>query len=176
MSLSKNLFSLQKYYTDWFIYPTDLSSRPILDLSSDFKDFATEERLAWIASGSEQELGSNLVQPSGSLDALLVHHLHQPSFATSVPPSAEVADKTNPCLAMVMGNAYRGGDTLIYDYLYRRSRKSEGFATYPQNVLKTHVDFTYRLLALSATKVEIVYKKPAQRHMLQAMKITGISL
>ena len=77
---------------------------------------------------------------------------------------------------MVMGNAYREGDTLIYDHLHRRSRKSEGFATYPQNVLKTHVDFTYRLLASSAAKVEIVYGKPAQRHMLQAMKMTAIPL
>ena len=77
---------------------------------------------------------------------------------------------------MVMGNAYREGDTLIYDHLHRRSRKSEEFATYPQNVLKTHGDFIYRLLASSAAKVKIVYGKPAQRHMLQAMKMTAILL
>lgn len=75
-----------------------------------------------------------------------------------------------------MGNAFRKGDTLIYDYLHRRSRRSEGLTTYPTNVLNAHEEFTRRILESSAAKVEIVYGKAVQKRILETMKTTVIPL
>ncbi len=79
--------------------------------------------------------GTQLVRPSGSLDAPLAHHLHQPSLATATPPSEITADVSNESIAMVMHNACRN-DTLIYDHIHRRKRTSDGIRTYPEEVLK----------------------------------------
>ena len=75
-----------------------------------------------------------------------------------------------------MDNACREGETLIYDHLHRRSKNSEGLATYPENVLHTHEDFTYRIMESSAAKVDIVYGKPMQNWILQRIKMTSILL
>ena len=39
--------------------------------------------------------------------------------------NGEVADETNPCIAMIMGNAFQKNQTLIYDQILRRDEKSE---------------------------------------------------
>jgi hypothetical protein len=143
---------------------SELSPRPILDsrMPESFQAFASQEQRAWADSESTPEYGTNLVQPTGSLDALLAHHLHQPSLATVMPPGTDVADRTNVSISMIMGNAYREGNTLIYDQLHRRSKASDGLSCYPAKVVQAHEDFTYQLMESSAAKVEVVYGKPVQ--------------
>lgn len=75
-----------------------------------------------------------------------------------------------------MGNAYREGETLMYDHLHRRSMNSEGLDAYPENVLYTHENFTYGIMESSAAKVDIVYGKRVQNRILQRMKMTSIPL
>ena len=84
------------------------------------------------------EPGSSLLHPSGSLEATIAHRLRQPSFTTSLCTGTETADKSNGCIAMVMGNACRENETLIYDHLHRRSKKSEGLENYPENLVECH--------------------------------------
>ena len=70
---------------------------------------------------------------------------------------------------MVMGNAFRQGESLLFDHLHRRSAKSEGLEQYPQCVISAHEEFTRQLMASSAAKVEIIYGRIVQRRILQTM-------
>lgn len=72
------------------------------------------------------EKHSCLVPRSRSLDSIIAHHLHQPSFATDSRNPEDTADRSNGCIAMVMGKAFQEGETLLFDHLHRRSVKSEG--------------------------------------------------
>jgi hypothetical protein len=82
----------------------------------------------------------------------------------------------NPCITMIMGNAYRPNDTLLYDHLSRRSRKSNGLATYPEKVIEAHENFSFRIMESSAAKAEIVYGRPAQKRVFSRIKSTCIPL
>jgi len=123
------------------------------------------------------EPGSSLLHPSGSLEATIAHRLHQPSFTTSLCTGTETADKSNGCIAMVMGNAYRENETLIYDHLHRRSKKSEGLENYPENVVECHEQFTQKIMESSHAKVEVVYGRQVQARVLHSgLKTTAIPL
>ncbi|KAF2664912.1 hypothetical protein BT63DRAFT_79303 [Microthyrium microscopicum] len=156
----------------------ELSSRPILDstLPQKFLELASREQRVWADSGSAPEHKTHLVQPSGSLDALLAHHLHQPSLATSTPCSPVTADRTNVSISMVMGNGFREGNTLIYDQIHRRSKDSDGLNNYPESVIQAHEDFTYQLMESSAAKVEIIYGRPVQKRIMKRLRMTIIPL
>lgn len=141
-----------------------------IDLSSGFESFKTKEEQAWKDSGDTPEKRSCLVPPSGSLDSVIAHHLHQPSFTTRSWNSGDTADQSNGCIAMVMGNGFQEGETLLFDHLHRRSVKSEGLDQYPQAVINAHEEFTYQIMASSAAKVEVVYGRTVQKRILQTMK------
>ena len=113
------------------------------------------------------EKHSCLVPPSRSLDSIIAHPLHQPSFKTDSRNPRDTADRSNGYIAMVMGNAFQEGETLLFDYLHRRSVKSEGFDQYPQAVISAHEEFTHQIMASSAAKVEVVYGHAVQKRILQ---------
>ena len=140
---------------------------PIVDIPSAFQGFKLEEQQAWADSNSQPETGSTLVRPSGCLNA---------SFATSNPPCEEVADRANPCIHMVMENGWHEHDTLLFDHLHRRSRKSEGFQTFPENVGNIHEDFTRQLQDSSAAKVEVAYSSTVRTLILRNSNLTNILL
>ncbi|KAF2183111.1 hypothetical protein K469DRAFT_213507 [Zopfia rhizophila CBS 207.26] len=127
--IKKNLPAIQK------LDDRDFSTLPhgIVDMEYEFSDFKRREVQAWAQSGREPEPGSSLLLPSGSLEATLAHRLNRPSFTTTLRTGTETADRSNGCIAMVMGNAYRENETLIYDHLHRRSRKSDGLESFPEN-------------------------------------------
>jgi hypothetical protein len=78
---------------------------------------------------------------------------------------------------MVMGNAYRENETLIYDHLHRWSKKSEGLENYPENVVECHEQFTQKIMESSHAKVEVVYGRQVQARVLHSgPKITAIPL
>lgn len=78
---------------------------------------------------------------------------------------------------MVMGNAYRENETLIYDHLHRRSKKSEGLENYPENVVECHEQFTQKIMESSHARVEVVYGRQVQARVLHlGLKITAIPL
>lgn len=78
---------------------------------------------------------------------------------------------------MVMGNAYRENETLIYDHLNRWSRKSEGLENYPENVVEYYEQFTQKIMESSHAKVEVVYGRQVQARVLHSgPKITAILL
>ncbi|KAL7906792.1 hypothetical protein GGI35DRAFT_94671 [Trichoderma velutinum] len=64
-----------------------------------------------------------------SIASPLAPSLHQPLFTTDQRENAEMANLSNGCLAMVMGNAYTQ-DTLIFDHIHRRDAKSDGIQHY----------------------------------------------
>jgi len=140
-----------------------------IDLVAEFESFKAREAQAWKDSGREPEKDSCLVPPSGSLDSILAHHLHQASFTTKSFHTTDAADSSNGCVAMVMGNAFEKGKTLLFDHLHRRSRKSEGLIKYPAAVLKVHEEFTLRITGSSAAKAEIVYGRPVQNRVLKTI-------
>ena len=57
---------------------------------------------------------------------------------------------------MVMGNLYRP-DTLLFDHLHRRCRKSRGLERLPPQVLKCHEDFTRDIRESKLAKVELIH-------------------
>ena len=138
-------------------------------MRSEFEIFMEKENQAWEISRRTPERLSCLVSPSGSLDSIIAHHLHQPSFTTDTQSGGDTADYSNGCIAMVMGNAFRQGESLLFDHLHRRSAKSEGLEQYPQCVISAHEEFTRQLMASSAAKVEIIYGRIVQRRILQTM-------
>lgn len=71
--------------------------------------------------------------------------------------NGEVADETNPCIAMIMGNAFQKGHTLIYDHILRRDENSEGLQKYPEDVIQCHEAFVQTVRESSEAKVEIVH-------------------
>ncbi|KAL9037621.1 MAG: hypothetical protein Q9180_003614 [Flavoplaca navasiana] len=70
---------------------------------------------------------------------------------------------------MLMGNAFRQGESLLFDHVHRRSAKSEGLEQYPQAVISAHEEFTRQIMASSAAKVEVIYGRIVQRRILQTM-------
>ena len=91
-----------------------------------FSKFEDSETNVWAAYGDSVPNRDLLVKVSGSLQSLIVHHAHQPSFTTLRPRNGETADETNRRIAIIMGNAFEKDKSLIYDYLLRRDEKSEG--------------------------------------------------
>jgi hypothetical protein len=78
-----------------------------IDLGQQFHVFKENELQAWKELGVVPEHQSRLIPPSGSLDSMIAHHLHQPSFTTNALADAHTtADKSNGCIAMVMGNGF----------------------------------------------------------------------
>ncbi|KAL8745041.1 MAG: hypothetical protein Q9190_002790 [Brigantiaea leucoxantha] len=153
-------------------YLQELDNRDLRE----FEKFTEREGQAWQSSRRHPERLSSLVSPSGSLDSIIAHHLQQPSFTTDALSGGETADPSNGCIAMVMGNAFRRGETLLFDHLHRRDSESEGLKTYPQDVIRAHEDFTWYLMAFSAAKVEIVYGRVVQERILKKMECTVLPL
>ena len=79
-------------------------------------------------------------------------------------------------MAMVMGNGFQEGRTLLFDHLHRQSTKSEGLQTYPEAVVNAHEDFTHLIMGSSAAKVEIVYGRHVQNRILETMKCSLLPL
>ena len=153
----------------------DLPDR--IDLGQQFQIFRENELQAWKESGATPEHQSRLIPPSGSLDSTIAHHLHQQSFTTKALANAHTtADKSNGCIAMVMGNGFQEGKTLLFDHLHRQSAKSEGLKTYPETVINAHEDFTRQIMGSSAAKVEIVYGRHVQKRILKIMKCSLLPL
>ena len=150
------------------ILSSGLSNR--IDLHSEFESFSVEEHKAWSDSGCQPEKDSCLVSPSGSLDSNISHHLHQPSFTTKSVSSENIAEPSNGCIAMVMGNAFEEGESLLFDHIHRRAHTSDGLITYPESIIMLHENFTRRIIGSSAAKVEIVYGDIIQSRILHTMR------
>ncbi|KAL8718671.1 MAG: hypothetical protein Q9225_004224 [Loekoesia sp. 1 TL-2023] len=148
------------------------------DLSFGYEEFVEREMQAWTSSADVRgsPKSSSLVNASGSLKSVIAHHLNQPSFTTDGKFGNETADKSNPCIAMVMGNGFKEGESLIFDHIHRRDPKSQGLKTYPEAVLAAHEDRTRRIMASSAAKVEVVYGRVVQNRILQTMRCTILPL
>ncbi|KAK1769649.1 hypothetical protein QBC33DRAFT_604725 [Phialemonium atrogriseum] len=116
--------------------------------------------------GQEDKLPAYLVRPSGSLDSLLAHRLNQPSFTASQPEDGETADPSNGCIAMVMGNAYEPGKTLVFDHIHRRDARSEGIEKYHPELLNCHEEYTDKIGQSMMAKVEILYGEKVQSRVL----------
>lgn len=58
---------------------------------------------------------------------------------------------------MIMNNNAFRENTLMFDHIHRRSCNCEDIENYPPQVLQVHEDFTKRIMAPSAAKVEIEY-------------------
>ncbi|PCH05607.1 Hypothetical protein PENO1_021470 [Penicillium occitanis (nom. inval.)] len=157
----------------------ELSNCPISNLHDAFETFKTSEPRSWIESGTSttrHESPELLVRPSGNLKSPIAHRLNQPSFTTKYLENGETADRTNGCIAMVMGNAYQPGETLLFDHIHRREARSEAIEKYPSNVLQCHEDFTSAIAQSMQAKVEIVYGQKVQSRLLQTQAIQILPL
>lgn len=71
-----------------------------------FSKFADSEASIWATHSDNVPSRDLLVRVSGSLQSPIAHHAHQPSFTTLRPRNGETVDETNPCIAIIMGNAF----------------------------------------------------------------------
>jgi len=91
------------------------------------------------------------------------------------PEMSDVADQTNGCIAMVMGNAYTP-DTLLFDHILRREAKSEAIEEYHPAVREHHERFTDNISQSMAAKVEIIYGQKVQRRLLVTQEFEVLPL
>lgn len=150
--------------------------KPIQALKQAFEIFKVRETKIWKDLGLEPPHRDGFVGPSGLLNAGVMHHLNQPSYSTLNHVDGEIADTSNGCIAMLMGNAFKKNETLIFDDLRRRSKKSESYETYPQEVIDCHVSWTQDICASATAKVEIMYGIHVQKRVLQRWAITILPL
>ena len=68
--------------------------KPIIDLNQAFKEFQTLEVRTWTDICRQPGASEYFVQPSGMLDSLLAHHLHQPSMTTTKLKDGATADSS----------------------------------------------------------------------------------
>jgi hypothetical protein len=132
-----------------------------------FSKFADSEVSIWATYGDSVPSRDLLVKVSGSLQSPIAHHAHQPSFTTLRPRNGETADETNPCIAIIMGNAFEKDKSLIYDHLLRRDEKSEGLQNYPEDVKLCHEVYLQKVRESMEAKVEVVYGAAVKERMLQ---------
>jgi hypothetical protein len=132
-----------------------------------FSNFVDSEVSTWATYNDNVPSRDLLVGVSGSLQSPIAHYAHQPSFTTLHPRNGETADETNPCIAIIMGNAFEKGNSLIYDHLLRRDEKSEGLQMYPEEVVRCHEAFIQKVRESMEAKVEVVYGTPVKEKMLQ---------
>jgi len=145
--------------------------KPIVDLNQAFKEFQTLEVRTWTDICRQPGASEYFVQPSGMLDILLAHHLHQPSMTTSKLKDGATADSSNGCIRMIMNNGYKQGETLIFDHLHRRSKKSDGVKTYPHEILQCHEGFTRQIYEFMTSPVVIINGQTVQERVLRHMQI-----
>ncbi|CRG92155.1 hypothetical protein PISL3812_09211 [Talaromyces islandicus] len=144
----------------------DLHNCPIADLNIGFQKFKEEECRVWRTIFQQEMPPTHLVKPSGSLSAQIAHHLNQPPFTTENLEDGQTADKSNGCIAMVMGNLYQE-DTLLFDHVHRRGdSKSEAIDKYDPRVLRVHEKFTSGIWESMKAKVELVYGYKVQQRLM----------
>jgi hypothetical protein len=143
-----------------------------------FSKFADSEASIWATHSDSVPSRDSLVRASGSLQSPIAHHAHQPSFTTLRPRNGETADETNPCIAIIMGNAFEKDKSLIYDHLLRRDEKSEGLQNYPEDVKLCHEIYLQKVRESMEAKVEVIYGTPVKNRMLreQAFKFDSLRL
>ncbi len=72
---------------------------------------------------------------------------------------------------MIMNNGYKQGETLIFDHLHRRSKKSDGVKTYPHEILQCREGFTRQIYEFMTSPVVIIYGQTVQERVLRHMQI-----
>lgn len=145
-------------------------------LTDSYDDFKDKENRCWGGTGQRPTSGDTFVCPSGSLQAPLAYHLHQPSYITNHSQhDSETADMSNGSIAVVMGNLYRP-DTLLLDHLHRRCRESRGLVRLPTQVLRCHEDYTRDICESMLAKVELIHGTKTHLRTFADYKFTPLSL
>lgn len=147
------------------------SKRRAFNASDEFAQFQETDSLLWNPSRRQDEL----VPPSEDFNWSIAHHLHNPSFITQNPHNEETADPTNPCIGLVMANAFVKGKTLIYDHLARRE-VVDGLVNYSEHILRCHEAWLLKIRRNMLTKVEILYGRSIQKRMLSICDLERLPL
>ena len=147
------------------------SKRRAFNASDEFAQFQETESLLWNPPRRQDEL----VPPSGDFNWSIAHHLHNPSFITQNPHNGETADPTNPCIGLVMANAFVRGKTLIYDHPARRE-VVDGSVDYPEHILRCHEAWLLKIRRNMLAKVEILYGRPIQGRKLNICDLEWLPL
>ena len=82
----------------------------------------------------------------------------------------QTTDITNGCIAMIMGDAFEQGKTLMCDHLHRRSEKPRGLKEYPEDVMRCHEAWTRRILEPSQANVIVLCGKKVQVRIMEDPK------
>jgi hypothetical protein len=68
---------------------------------------------------------------------------------------------------MVMVNGFKPSNTLLFDHIYRRGETLEAIEKYHEKVLECHENFTDSTADLMKAKVEIIWGRKVQQHLVQ---------
>lgn len=69
-----------------------------------------------------------------------------------------------------MKNVFEKKESLLFDYIHRRAHKLKDLEIYLESVTMLHEEFTRRIIASFAAKVEIVYGDIVRSRILHTMR------
>ncbi|PYH35665.1 uncharacterized protein BO87DRAFT_433432 [Aspergillus neoniger CBS 115656] len=117
----------------------------------------------------------HIVRPSGSWQARIAHHLHNPSYTTLHAKNGEVADVTNGCTALIMNHHYDPELHFMFDHFHRREDFCP-FAKYPDHIRAFHENHTEWIRSTVQAKIEIIYGSSVRKWAMKHLDLTSLSL
>lgn len=121
---------------------------------------------------------AELVSASGSIDARIAMQLHFPTFVTAQRFDGEVADNTNPCIALLYAKGFTHENSFIFDHFCRRenSRAQSPSVEYPEGPKACHTAWTGELRSHMTAKVEVVWGKPMRQLLFNSLALISFTL
>lgn len=139
-------------------------NEPEIHISSAFVDFQDKESASYQPPKSRNEL----VKPSGSLSSALAFNFHYPSFTSRNIMDGELADHTNPCIALAMNKGFDHSNVFWMNTFSRRESRGYGekinfHDLYPPDTFQLHQKWITMLYDNLAAKVVVVFGQDNHR-------------
>ncbi|GAQ36961.1 hypothetical protein ASPNIDRAFT_37346 [Aspergillus niger] len=143
-------------------------------ISDELSSFQLAETQLW-KDPLPTRCSEHIVRPSGSWQARIAHHLHNPSYTTLHAKNGEVADATNGCTALIMNHHYDPELHFMFDHFHRREDFCP-FAKYPDHIRAFHENHTDWIRSTLQAKIEIIYGSSVRKWAMKHLNFTSLSL
>jgi hypothetical protein len=117
-----------------------------------------------------------LLHPSGSINAPIACHLHNPTFYAKNPYSQETDNSTNPTIYQVNLAGFTSQNSLMFDHICRRDRTEDVLLFYTQDIYDLHESFMLSLRKEMAAKVEICWGRHVRNRMKERLNLVSLKL
>ncbi|PWY68381.1 hypothetical protein BO83DRAFT_450528 [Aspergillus eucalypticola CBS 122712] len=143
-------------------------------ISDELSSFQLAETQLW-KEPLPTRCSEHIVRPSGSWQARIAHHLHNPSYTTLHAKNGEVADATNGCTALIMNHHYDPERHFMFDHFHRREDFCP-FAKYPDHIRAFHENHTEWIRNTLQAKIEIIYGSSVRKWAMKHLDLTSLNL